>query len=573
MSYRRPTLKGHSAGALIVWIGAATIVFALSLIFLWPSTTETVAPAIGAGLAYIVSLALLRWLARERRQRAASEAQSQLAERRLVDFTGVSSDWLWEMDRDLRFTWFSPRMHELSGVAPETLLGRTRQEIARDPASEPALMRHLEDLRGRRPFRNFVYSRRDPDGQPRYFEVNGDPIYDAAGVFTGYRGTGRDVTAVKRAEERLLDAIDAMNDGFILWDADDRVVMLNRGFLRMDEESFAALKPGTRFEEIMRARVYAGKVPAAIGREEEYIRERLTQHRNPTGEPIVQRLATGQWVRIVERRTRDGGVVAIRSDITGLQRQQTEILHAKEQAEEASRAKTRFLATMSHELRTPLNAIIGFSEVMQTGAFGPLGSPKYAEYAAAINASGRHLLNLIGDILDMSRIEAGRYTLHPAAIEIGEIVRESFLIVRGQAEERGIVLTADVGRGLARVHADRLAVKQILINLLSNAIKFTARGGQVAVAARHHSKGGIEITVRDTGIGIARERLPRLFEPFSTTADAALARETGGTGLGLSICKRLIELHGGEIAIASEPGRGTTVTVSFPPERTMEHPT
>jgi signal transduction histidine kinase len=451
-------------------------------------------------------------------------------------------------------------------------LGRTRQEIAREIEGDEALTRHLEDLRAHRPFRNFVYSHRDTAGQLRFFHINGDPIHDASGRFVGYRGTGRDITAMKQADERLREAIEAMTDGFVLWGPDDRVVMVNSAFLRMDQESFAALKPGTRFEDIMRTRVYAGRVPAAIGREEDYIRERLAQHRNPTGQPIVQHLASGQWVRIVERRTRDGSIVAVRSDISDLQRQQTETLRAKEQAEEASRAKSRFLATMSHELRTPLNAIIGFSEVMQTNAFGPLGSPKYAEYAAAINASGRHLLNLIGDILDMSRIEAGRYTLHATPLELGEVVREAFLIVQGQAEERGLILADEVDRALPRVDADRLAVKQILINLLSNAIRFTARGGRIAVTAQRTAAGGLTLAVRDTGIGIAPERLPHLFDPFSTTADAALARGSGGTGLGLSICKRLIELHGGEIAVVSEPGRGTVVSVAFPPERVVGRP-
>jgi two-component system cell cycle sensor histidine kinase PleC len=224
---------------------------------------------------------------------------------------------------------------------------------------------------------------------------------------------------------------------------------------------------------------------------------------------------------------------------------------------------------MSHELRTPLNAIIGFSEMMQTNAFGPLGSPKYAEYAAAINASGRHLLNLIGDILDMSRIEAGRYTLHATPLELDEVVREAFLIVQGQAEERGVTLADEVDRALPRVDADRLAVKQILINLLSNAIRFTARSGRIAVTAQRTAAGSVALAVRDTGIGIAPERLPHLFDPFPTTADAALARSSGGTGLGLSICKRLIELHGGEIAVASEPGRGTVVSVTFPPGRVV----
>jgi len=366
------------------------------------------------------------------------------------------------------------------------------------------------------------------------------------------------------ADSRLLDAIEAMTDGFILWDAQDRVVLCNSAFRNMDPESYMALRPGTRFVDIMRARVYAGKIPAARGREEEHIRERLDRHRNPTGEPIIQKLSSGQWVRIVERRTRDGGVVAIRSDITQLQRHQDELRLAKEEAESANRAKSSFLATVSHELRTPLNAIIGFSEMMTMQAFGPLGCARYEEYASAINVSGRHLLSLIGDILDMSRIEAGRYTLRPEPLDINELAAECLPMIKGRADEDGVALTVDIDTAGARLMADRLAVKQVLLNLLSNSVKFTPRGGRVCCTAGLGADGGLVIVVGDTGVGIAADRLPHLFEPFSSASETPLARASNGTGLGLSICRHLVEMHGGTIALASTVGQGTTVTVAFP---------
>jgi signal transduction histidine kinase len=381
------------------------------------------------------------------------------------------------------------------------------------------------------------------------------------------KDTGEDALApgssAPDADTRLLDAIEAMTDGFILWDAQDRVVLCNSAFRNMDPESYMALRPGTRFEDIMRARVYAGKIPSARGREEDHIRERLARHRNPTGEPIIQKLSTGQWVRIVERRTRDGGVVAIRSDVTHLQRHQEELRQAKEEAESANRAKSRFLATVSHELRTPLNAIIGFSEMMQMQAFGALGSPRYEEYAGAINVSGRHLLSLIGDILDMSRIEAGRYELRPEPIDIGELASECLLMLKGRASEDGVALTVEIGSAGTYLLADRLAIKQVLLNLLSNSVKFTPRGGRVCCTSRLDA-GRFVIAVSDTGVGIAADRLPQLFEPFSAASDTPLSRAASGTGLGLSICRRLVEMHGGTITLASTVGRGTTATVTFP---------
>ncbi len=368
----------------------------------------------------------------------------------------------------------------------------------------------------------------------------------------------------RHAEQRLRDAIEAMDDGLILWDADDRVVLCNSSFRRMDSESYTALRPGTRFEDIMRVRVMAGKVLAARGREEEYIRTRLAQHQNPTGEAIVQQLSTGQWVRIVERRTHDGGIVAIRSDITDLKRQQDELRRAKEEAEAASRAKTRFLATMSHELRTPLNAIIGFSELMRAGTFGPLGSVKYEEYSDAINASGRHLLSLIGDILDMSRIEAGRYELRLEPVDISEVISECLFMLQGGASEDGVAMVNKIARARLTVNADRLAVKQVLLNLMSNSLKFTPRGGRIVCSGQIEADGRAVVVVTDTGAGVAPERLTHLFEPFGAASDAALAKPTGGTGLGLSICRRLMRLHGGDITLNSTLGRGTRATVTFP---------
>jgi len=379
------------------------------------------------------------------------------------------------------------------------------------------------------------------------------------------RAMARADAPAPKVDAQLLDAIESMTDGFILWDAEDRVVLCNTAFRNMDMESYVALRPGTRFEEIMRARVYAGKIPAARGREEEYIRERLAQHRNPTGEPIIQQMATGQWVRILERRTRDGSIVSIRSDITEIQRDKEALRLARDEAEAANRAKSSFLATMSHELRTPLNAIIGFSEMMQARAFGPMGSSRYEEYAGAINLSGRHLLSLIGDILDMSRIEAGRYELRPEPIDIGEILDECLQMLRGRASADGVVLSTAFDTGPVRLQADRLAIKQILLNLLSNSVKFTPRGGRVRCTSRFDMNGGIVLSVVDTGVGIDAERLPRLFEPFSTVGDNALIKPAnGGTGLGLSICKRLAEMHGARIELTSEVGHGTAATLTFP---------
>ena len=237
---------------------------------------------------------------------------------------------------------------------------------------------------------------------------------------------------------------------------------------------------------------------------------------------------------------------------------------ARDGAVKASQVKSEFLAHMSHELRTPLNAILGFSETLSASVFGPLPE-RYRSYAQHIHESGQRLLALINDLLDLSRIEAGRYDLVEVVVPVAAALGDCLDLVADDARRKSIELSLDVGPPGLAVRADRRAFDQIVLNLLSNAVKFTNRGGRVRIAASL-ADGQTVIAVADNGIGIPRDMMSHLFEPFRQ-AHAGISRRYGGTGLGLSICRNLIELHGGTIAIDSTPGRGTTATVSFPAAR------
>ncbi len=230
-------------------------------------------------------------------------------------------------------------------------------------------------------------------------------------------------------------------------------------------------------------------------------------------------------------------------------------------------AKSMYLANMSHELRTPLNAIIGFAELMRIEALGPIGSPKYTEYLGDIHESASHLLDLINDVLELSRIEAGRLELHEAPADIAAVLASCHRLLRERARRAGVDLRVDADPGLPEVSCDAGKVQQIVLNLATNAVKFTPRGGRVAVTARLVG-GGLEVAVADTGIGIARKDIPRVLTPFVQAANSrALSAE--GTGLGLPLAKRLAELHGGVLSLDSELGRGTRVTVLLPASRCL----
>lgn len=255
------------------------------------------------------------------------------------------------------------------------------------------------------------------------------------------------------------------------------------------------------------------------------------------------------------------------TDISALRLAQEKLEQQNVELTSASRSKSEFLANMSHELRTPLNAIIGFSDIFMSGLFGPLGDQRYKEYAKDINDSGTHLLNIINDILDLSKVEAGKMELFDANLNVVELVRSAVRLIQERASSGGLKIAEDLPEHLPFLYGDERAVKQMLINLISNAIKFTEAGGSVTVSARQDA-GAITLSVADTGIGMHEDDIPTALEPFRQI-DGSLARQTAGTGLGLPLVKSLIELHGGTLTLVSKFEVGTTVFLSFPPERTI----
>jgi two-component system, cell cycle sensor histidine kinase PleC len=307
-------------------------------------------------------------------------------------------------------------------------------------------------------------------------------------------------------------------------------------------------------------------------------------------------LDDGRWLHVSERRTKDGGYVSVGTDITTIKRHEARLVESERQliatvadlrrsqhaleiqarqltdladkyaeektrAEEASRAKSTFLAGMSHELRTPLNAIIGFSEIMEAQMFGPLGHSKYDEYCRDIKRSGQFLLDVINDVLDMAKIEAGRIKLEVEEFALGEIVEEAMRVVSGRASAKRLAMISDVAPAL-RWRADRRAIKQIAINLLSNAVKFTPDGGRIRVRARLRGPALVVLFV-DSGIGIPSDALKKLGRPFEQV-ESLLTKTHQGSGLGLAIAKSLVELHGGAMRIRSAEKRGTIVRLRLP---------
>ncbi|MDD9876975.1 MAG: ATP-binding protein [Magnetovibrio sp.] len=499
------------------------------------------------------------------------QARLRESEDRFRNIAEAASDWFWEMDANLRFTYFSPRAEQIVGVPTEFHIGKTRAELAGEDITTEKWRRHIEDLENHRPFRDFRFIREGHDGRLQHLTTSGKPVFGEDGAFKGYIGVGSDLTQQVEAEEkakiateRLATAVEGLSELFVLWGPDDRLVVCNEQFRRINEPVIETMAPGTLFADHIRAALDKGLYPGAKGREEEWFADRLSQHADPPG-PFELERQDGQWLLIREQRLPDGSTATISTDITLLKKNEMALRAAKDLAEEANRSKSEFLARMSHELRTPLNAILGFSHVIRDQALGPAETIRYADYADDIHASGQMLLSLINDLLDLSKIEAGKYEIADEQIDLEETVDAVHRLFAGQAEATRLRLSASLPTGLPRLRADQRAVKQAIMNLVSNAVKFTPAGGSVSIGAAVEN-GAMEITVTDDGIGFDLKHLDTILAPFGRIGDPG-THSVNGTGLGLAIVKSLMDMHGGDVRLVSAPGNGTSATLRFQAER------
>jgi two-component system cell cycle sensor histidine kinase PleC len=498
--------------------------------------------------------------------------------------------WDWDLARG-RLYW-SDSMFEILGLTPrEELLsfGEVDALVHPDDGSLYGMASHLAETSDGTIDRAFRM--RHASGAWVWLRARAELVNQEGG--THVVGIAVDITEEKKfaertatADVRLRDAVESISEAFVLWDADDRLVLCNSKFQQLYGLPDRLTESGASFAEV-----------TETGRKPIMLTPLRSEDRPEEGARSYEaQIDEGGWLKISERRTKDGGFVSVGTDITELKRHEERLMESekrqmativdlrhsqqaleiqaqqlaelaqkysdeKTRAEDANRAKSEFLANMSHELRTPLNAIIGFSEIMESGMFGELGAEKYHEYCRDIMDSGRYLLDVINDILDMSKIEAGRLRLDLEELHLDSIVNEAMRVMSIKAEEKQLQVLSNVAPGLA-LRCDRRALKQIMLNLLANSVKFTQAGGRVAVRARE-SCGYALLTIEDSGIGISRSALRKLGRPFEQV-ESHITKTHTGSGLGLAIAKSLVELHRGQMRIRSVENVGTTVVIRLP---------
>lgn len=502
-----------------------------------------------------------------------TEKALQESEKRFRDFTDSSSDWIWETDENHKFTYFSNRRRmEVMGHPESRVIGKTRRDFGPEDKTLPKWVRHFDDLDNHRPFRDFTYEATAADGSQRFSSINGKPIFGEHGKFLGYRGTTTDITdrvlaqrALQESEELFRSVLDLLPVNVTIKNTDFTYRMVNQSLAAMRgsvPDDFVGKSPFDFYPEDKAAELK--KMTERVLAEREVVEETIVFD----GLDGVVRTYRMTYFPVFNA---DGEAIATGSiaiDDTERIKTETVLREAKEIAEYANRAKTEFLANMSHELRTPLNAIIGFSDIISNETFGPIGHKTYKSYAVDINAAGRHLHDLMKDILDVSMIEAGSVNIESEVVLIGSLLRDSMKLIEARAKDGRVRLTTDVGAGVDAVRGDPVRLKQILINLLTNAVKFTPAGGAVSIGVDRCASGALRISVRDTGIGICENDIERVLEPFVQVQSAA-TRGHEGTGLGLTLVNSLARLHGGRVEIASVPDEGTNVTVILPAERVV----
>jgi PAS domain S-box-containing protein len=497
--------------------------------------------------------------------------------RRYRDFVRSATDWVWETDANLNYTFVSEGVASVFGVPDRAMEGRYLFALNHFREVDDALLHVVDLTQERRPFRDKELSLVNAEGESRRILISGVPAFDDDdGKFVGYRGTGLDLTsraretdATREGSERIAQALEAGGVG--IWDWD---VLTGALYIAPRLRSILGYREGELGGDIdaWRLRVHPADRDMLqqamddhlLGRTDEIdIEHRMTHRKGGT-----------RWFRFRARATRgpSGEVIRVAgtcTDVTGPKRVELELRAATEAAQLANRAKTDFLAHLSHELRTPLNAIIGFSEAIKDGYLGPITVEKSREYASDVHTASIHLLDLINDVLDLSKVEAGEVSLNEESINLGEAIHAAIRLVEGRASAGGLRLNVEIQDDLPRLRADARLLRQILLNLLTNAVKFTDSGGTITARARQRDDGGITLEIADTGVGISEQDIPGALTPFTQVGED-IAKRDEGTGLGLPLAKSLVELHDGTLELHSSRGVGTVVMINMPASRSID---
>lgn len=499
---------------------------------------------------------------------------------------------LWHWDMRAEQLYWSQSMYQMLGYqTKESNLSFNDINAILHPADRHLMSSAIEVSEGKRDHLDEIFRIRHAEGHWVWMRARAQAVEQVSdelhliGIAVDVSEQFKLAKQSELSSRRLNDAVESVSEAFVLWDKNNNLVMCNNRFRELTMLDEATLKPG-----VSRAVVEAGMLPIV-----EQTRM-VTGGRGQGMTTYERRLQNGRWLQVNEKETADGLVVSVGMDITQLKINQQHLVRSeqrlietvrdvsevrkaledraeqlselnkkyieeKDRANAANAAKSEFLANMSHELRTPLNAIIGFSQVMQQELFGPIGSEKYSEYAKDIYHSGDHLLGLINDVLDMAKIEAGRYSISPEPFAFGELIQETIRTVELQAEEKNIFLDVNICDEKTMT-ADKRSIKQIVLNLLSNAIKFSPQNGTLSVrACKHHDT--TFIAIGDTGQGIEADALKKLGQPFEQVI-ASDVNPNNGSGLGLAISRSLVEIHGGRLRIFSKVDHGTVVALRIP---------
>jgi PAS domain S-box-containing protein len=487
------------------------------------------------------------------------EAALAAAEERLADALDVSLAWVWETDAELRFVRFVGRLQDILGVAPSRIIGKTVEDFVVDRGDEH-VERQLAAIRRRQPYYDFIFRINTPKGV-RHVKASGKPLLDRSGAFRGYRGTANDITATIEAEHRaatihrrFAEAIENIPASLMLCDAEDRIVICNSATRRYFPTAPHLLVPGTRFEDLVRAQAESGLIPDAVTDMEAWVGERMRRHR--AADTVLTRAhRDGSWIQIIERRTSEGGTIAIRIDVTELKQREQQIAEYTKDLERSNAELEQFAYVASHDLQEPLRMVASYCQLLQRRYKNKLDPDADDFIGYAVEGASR-MQRLINDLLTYSRVGRRGGTFKPTALN--EVVDLALANLQGTIADAGAQV--EVGE-LPTVNGDRTQLGLLFQNLVNNAMKFRREEPPVVRIGALREDELWHFTVEDNGIGIEPEYVERVFLIFQRLHERS---KYPGTGIGLAIAKKVVEHHGGRIWIESTPGQGSRFHFTLP---------